>query len=348
MATLFFALWASAPVFTGKSFSFEIQDSWVQDRCLGGSLFASVIDDDGDMIAQFMRETTFIANKDHIADFRPTGEGPTDLDSCYGATRIAKNTVAIIDWMGRKIKIFKKENGLYEWQETVHRSPSQNFHTIDDLAFYDNKWFIGGVSVWPNEKNSKDFFHYHILVAERDGRTITHILKSDFNKNTMSRLMRYYLKLHQGKLYFMAEHELKIHVVSPTELKTLTSQRLKPPPFYKFKPKDAYKEQRLNDQEFAETLSKWHTSYSSVTNIALAQGHLIVQLRTATPGKPRFALMFYDLERFELADMLFADDQLVAYKDDLFYFYKDGMPYDDDDAGPFHIDIRRLVAKDQP
>jgi len=248
-----------------------------------------------------------------------------------------------MEHLGRKIKIFKKENGVYDWKETVHRNTIRSPHTIDDLVFFENKWFIGGVSIWPKENHPKEFINFHILVLERDGKFLTNLLSTEFNKDIKSHWLRYYLRLHNNKLYFMSENDLTIHVVSPKELTALNSKRLKPPPFYKAMAEDAFRG-RLSSQEFTKTLSKWHTSYSSVTNIALAQGHLIVQLRTATPGKPRFALMFYDLERFELADMLFADDQLVAYKDDLFYFYKDGMPYDDDDAGPFHIDIRRLVA----
>jgi len=346
LALLFFIL-ANEPLLDGKRFHFEMQESWVHDRFFGGSLFGSVIDDDGDLIAQFQRDTTFIANKRHIADFRPVGEGPADLDSCFGATLYGPKKVAIMGFMGRKIKIFQKENGVYEWEETIHRRAIRNAHAVEDLVFYEDKWFIGGASVWPKEGNPKEFVNYHILVLQKDGTLLKRLLKTELEENLASRWMRYYLSGHKDKLYFMAEHDLRVHVVSPTELKILESPRLKPPLFYKPMPDDAYREKTLNPEAFEPTLSKWHTSYSSVTNIALAQGHLIVQLRTATPGKPRFALMFYDLERFELADMLFANDQLVAYKDDLFYFYKDGMPYDDDDAGPFHIDIRRLVAKDR-
>jgi len=334
----------SDPIYVGSRFELVLEDAWQHDKTLGGRLFASAVDHDGDMIAQFQRDLTFIANKERVADFRSVGEGPEDLNSCFGVDQISADKIAIMEHTGRRIKIFKKENGAYQWDETVHRNAIKSFHTVNDLAFFEDRWFVGGVSAWPKEDNPKEPVNYHILVLNRDGSFLTNLLSTEHEKGLRYHWFLYYLKRHEDRLYFMTENDLVIHVISPKDLKVLKSQRLKPPPYYKPIPEDAYRT-RLANNAFEATLSEWRTSYSSVTNFGVANGHLMVQLRTASPTRLRFGLLIYDLETLDLKDTLFTNDQMVAQSGDRFYFLKNGMPFDDDDAGPFHIEIRRLVSK---
>jgi hypothetical protein len=317
--------------------------SWRHDQIFGGRLFAAAVDKDGALIGQFQGEITFLADQNGISDFRPTGEGPGDLASCFGIDQTPEG-LAVMDHTSRKIKIFTKKEDGYEWKRTVFRKVTGNHHFVNDLIYYDNKWFVAGYSAWP-ERNH--FANYHLIVLGPDGDFLGKYVKTELKENFQSHLVVYFAREQDGVIYLMAENDPVVHVFSAKEMKDLGTHRIKPPSFYRPPSEETYTRIPPN-RNFQNHITAWRTSYSSIANIAVTPEHFVVQYRTAIPDKKIFVLMFYARDDFTLVDQIETNHQLVANEDDLLYFIRNGMPGYDDEAGECHIDILKITTAPKP
>ena len=315
------------------------KDTWQIDYVFGGKLFAAIVDPDGYLIGQFQKDRPFIANKDGMRFLRPLGRGPGDLESCFGAC-FRDGDLVIAEHYG-KIKIFHKEDGEYQWKASVTRPPEGSHHFVNDLAYYQGKWFIGGFSTYSTTKGLEA---NHVRVYDEEGKFLTSLVNLPVENRMKSyQLMDYHLRQKGSRLYFLRDEALVVYVIDAAKPALTQTVELQRPRFYKEIPDETYVDKKRRGLSgFEERLVNWRLSYSSIVNVAVTDQTLVLQLRTLNPRMKRFALLFYDLDDFELKTTYEIDDLLITNDGDRFYFFRGGVPGIDDDAGEFIVDIYQI------
>jgi hypothetical protein len=299
--------------------------------------FAAIIDKEGNLIGQFQKDRPFIANAKGMKFMRPLGRGPGDLESVFGVC-YRGDDLAIAEHYG-KIKIFEKNDGDYQWKESVTREPEANFHYITDLAYYDSKWFMSGESTW---RKGDGLEVNYIRVYDSDGSFLTSLVNLPAEKGKSHNLIDNFMRQDGSRLYFLIQDKLEVFIIDAAKAALQRTVTLERPSFYKELPEDAYFRNKSKLTGFEERLVSWRLSYSAITNTILTEHSLVVQLRTMTPRMKRFALLFYDRDDFTLKEIHETDDLLVVNYGPRLYFIRGGMPGIDDDAGEFTVDIYKV------
>jgi len=321
-----------------KAGEFVLVDTWEdQEFIAGGMLFGSFIDKDGDYLAQFQKDPPLIANKNGFKQLRQRGQGPGDLESLFGAC-YRGDDLTIFEWSG-KIKLFSKEQGTYEYKDSIFRKAEGSHFYSKGIAFAHDRWFLSGIGLdYAPEGDKSQIKVIFLKVYEANGLFFKDLL-AEVTEYRGHESLRQYMAPYQDKLLFMRETELEVTVLDTIKVEVERVVALERPKFYKALPDDFYFTESKKSLTI-EQMVNWQKGYSAVMNVAVSGKNLVVQVRTATPKLKRFAVLFYDLATFALKDTQFTDDLMLASQGDRFYFFKDGMPGFDDDAGPFKVEIR--------
>lgn len=324
-------------IIEGKEFKLVQQWKHGDQELYGGINFAT-IDKDDQLVADFGYKLGWrLITPKYIKVFGPAGQGPNDL-SIVMAMCIYNDDLAFIQ-MEHNIKIFTKKNGNYEWKETRWLKRDYYPHMIRDALYLDNKWFFAGLNVQDikGEKN-----HVNLLkIYDNNGKPMVNLLEEWHDKNKMYGNMHFYIVSYKNSVYVLSEDKLKTYEISINQLKLLKEWQLEIPSFYKKMPDDFYTVGKINEdpQIFNKNYFKWKTAYSRITNAAVEDGYLVLQLRTCSETLKKFALLFYNLETMKLEHTIFTEDYFLASRDGKYYCYANGNPGEDEDTDRCTINI---------
>jgi hypothetical protein len=334
-------------VYLSGNQEFKLVEKWHHDDIMSGILFDAVVDQDGDLITAFQKAGVIIANAKKIEEFAPFGQGPNDLDGFFTLC-FYKGDLAV-EGMAGKLKVFHKKEGKYSWKQTIWKKFGITYHHVKDGQFAAGKWFFSGPQVFPIGKNK--FSMYYVNVYEEDGKIIKSLLRKDFKKSEAFpfNLLEYYIEKHKGNIYFIAENEPVIKIISPQSLKVMREIKLEMPAFYRPMPEENYrdkkKNKRMDEFEIQKKWAEWKTNYSRICRTAVDGNQLVLQIRTSAKALKRYALLLYNVETFKLDRTVMTDDLLLAVKDKKYYMFANGNPAYDDEAGEYIINIYQFKDK---
>jgi len=331
---------------------FSLVEKWQpKDEILRRVIF-SLVDKDKDIVASFyMIGLRHIKPKDVIA-FAPRGQGPGDLMDIKAVFPF-HDDMAIVESAG-KIKIFKKEGGKYLFKDTIWLKTGKFNHSVDDGLFLDNKWFLSGTELLNEVTQVKgDRNLSYIKVLSADGNFLKNIISKSFPdgyKASQSEYLCYYLTAHKTNLFFIAENELKVHLIPIKDLEVKRVVDLQVPSFYRKMPPDFY---ILNNSHvdapdvFVRDWEKWQTEYSRIHKVLVEGDYLVLQMRTCDPKLKKFALLFYNADTFKLEKTVFTNDYLLGARAGRYYFFANGDPGRDEEAEDLIIHIYSFGIKNE-
>ncbi len=323
---------------------FRLVETWQHDELIPGLLFDALIDPDGFLAAGFQKAGVKIANAEKIMDLGPYGQGPDDLDGWF-TLMLYKGDLAV-EGMAGKLKVFHKKGGKYTWKQTIWKRFGISYFIVSDGLFSHGKWFFSGTEDVPIGNNN--FEIYFIRIYEENGKYIKSILKKIYKKSEAFpiHLLNYHLEQYKSDIFFIAEDEPLVKIISPQTLELKREVKLKMPEFYQAMPKDNYRykknQRNLGDIETMKLWASWKTSYSRICRAAIDNNYLVIQIRTHSKQLKRFSLLFYNADNFNLEEVVFTNDLLLAVKDGKYYLFKNGEPGYDDEAGDFVIHIHQF------
>ena len=313
-------------------------DQWVINQEVTGFYNSSVIDPDGELIANFWKDPVFITNKKgRFESLRPMGNGPADIISA-GALSFRGKELTVIGHQG-KIQHFIKKNGSYELKGLTTLEPSKKMLMYCDAAWVGDKFLIAGM----RSKRPK----LHLVRAyDQKGSWLEDVVTVTLEESTVDRpryeLMRFYLELGR-RLYFMPEYEMKVTVIDPKSLKTLAVHDLEKPDFYRRMPDNIYVKEVSKD--FYTNVFHWTSNYNRINAMTTVEDYLVVQVRDIRPGQPNYWVGIYDTEQFRLKKQVRTNDLLLDASGNRLYMFKNGDPIFDEvrtNPGPLTINIYEL------
>jgi len=324
----------------GEGIELSLVETWTHDRLFGGYRFSSIIDPQGSVIGMFQKDPPYIMRKDQVAQLRPRGQGPSDLESAFGVC-LRGEEVIVAEHNG-KIKVFEREGNEYKWKESIYRAPTPNGFFVSDIEWCQDRLFLAGVSMKVGQDGKSQLAR--VGSFDKKGKPLKEFAIAEVNlKNRMKSFlyMSFYLATTRDRVYFMDETRLTVWEIDARTNKELRKVSLAKPSFYKPMPEDFYdfSQNEGPRSAFEMKLVEWKTGYSRVTNMEILGDQLVVQIRTAKPGMPLFGLLFYDLETMNLQATSFLDDLLLGVHENRLYFFAGGNPGLDDEAENCSIKI---------
>jgi len=311
--------------------------TWQHDKLFGGKRFGTIVDADGALIGQFQKDLPFMMTSETLTDLRPRGQGPGDLVSVFGIG-FRDQDLIVVEWTG-KIKAFTKVNGAYEPKGSIHRKVENSALQIDDFAWVGDRFFIAGFAMEPTVEKDK-FAFVSLKSYSRDGAFLGNLVTLLEEKEAFSvhnNWLERHLKTDGETLFFMMENNLDLHIIDPADPKAnhriVTLER---PPSYQPMPDSFFhifeKNGRLMDgAAISYKTVEWRKGYSRVENMEILAEHVVLQIRTAHEGIPRFALCFYEKsEKPALVGLTYTDDLLLGSLGDRLYMMAGGHPGIDD------------------
>jgi hypothetical protein len=332
----------------GSNSEFKRIDQWKHEGAFGIDLY-SLVNPQNQLVVGLRLVGNMIITPDKIIKFAPRGEGPDEVTG-FKTAFIYKGDLAIVE-RPDKIKIFTQKGETYTWKETKWIKRKQWIHVISDGIFYDNKFFFAGMEgiKADNETPYSIFKEYSYLkVYAENGDPIKQLIRKNFSQPTQFIQMTYQVAGYKSdRVFFMAENELKVYVVSTKTLEITKEVQLETPPFYKKMPEDfyAWKEYKDIARELMIDVETWDMGYSSIQEIVVDGNYLVVQIRTPVDKMKKFALLFYNAETFKLERTVFLDDYLLDVKDGKYYCYANGNPGRDDNTDECIINIYSFEEK---
>lgn len=326
---------------------FRLIDKWSYDELFYGHFFGAVVTDETDLIVMFYKGGIKVANGKKNYDFATIGEGPNEVRQ-FSAICLYKDRVAEIE-LNRKIQIFKKSNGQYKWEKNIWREEKGCSQIVSSAVFTDGKWFLAGQEY---DFRTRQKGTYHLLrVCDENGTSIKRFIRRDYEEPKRLNLMSFYVSADSKRVFFIAEDEPVVHVISQNTLTLMKKVKLEMPDFYVQMPNDFYsKEIKKNSEqftvrEFLSAVQGWKHSYSRITNAMIEDEKFVIQIRTCSEKLPRFALLFYNLQTFLLEETVFTNDFLLTSKSGKYYLFENGNPGIDDEAGDFVVNICELKKR---
>jgi len=340
------ALVIALPLLGAKEF--KKIDQWnlgnIGNKGIYAIISRGIIDKDGHVVVRVEKQKTsvLITPKD-VFFFAPWGEGGDDLYLCITMCPFGDD-IAMVEYMQQRIKIFTKKENKYVWKKTIRLKSTGNNQIMRSLVFLNDKWFIAGPCPLERFQEGKPQTISFLRVRDRDGKLLKDLLISVVENTYKSDQMDFYVVFDGSRVLYLAEDELKVHEISPEKLKVTKEIALKVTDYYKKMPEDfyVYKEKhlsvsgssiRMRDWEY------WQTSYSRIVHVIIEDGYLVIQTRVCDAKLKKFALLFYDLETFELKHTIFIDDMLLDSRAGKYYFYANGNPGKDEEADKCIINI---------
>jgi hypothetical protein len=308
-------------------------------------IYGTVINNDGNILFRAGKQMKSIyITPATVVDFGFLGQGPSDLYMPLSSCNYLED-IAYLE-MTAKIKIFTKKDNTYAWKETKSlKSPITPI--CKDMLFYNDKWFLAGVITqsWDISKKLNSYFLFYAFdnKGERLKGLFPGQAQSVFREGTLD----YFLSLHKGKIFFIVENELKVFEIDADRIKVLRENVLEVPSFYIKMPQDFYteKDSKKLKSNLGIDIEKWKTSYSIITNTAVDNGYLAVQVRTCSDKLKKFALLFYNADTFKLEKTFFIDDFFIGSREGKYYFYDNGNPGYDEKADECIINLYTFTKK---
>jgi len=309
-----------------------------------------IIDKDGHVVirTEKQKRSVLITPKD-VFFFAYWGEAGDDLYLCstmcpYG------DDIAMVEMMQQRIKIFTKIENKFVWKKTVRLKTGPYTQAIRSIVFLKDKWFAAGPSPLEryHDEDKKPTTISFLTIYDTEGKPIKQLLISKVQNIFKANQMYYYLISDGNRILLMAEDELKVHVVSPTKLEVTKKIALKIPGYYKKMPEDfyIYKKKYFNPRSSIDKdIEYWETSYSRILHMIVEDGYLVIQIQTCDEKLKKFALLFYDLQTFELKQTYFIDDLLLGSRAGKYYFYANGNPDLNENADECIINIYAFEDK---
>jgi len=317
--------------------SFKELDRWKLEDEPFGRRFVSVVDCDYHVVGGFFKSPIRILTPRKILKFGNYGQGPSDLTDAQ-AVFMYKGDLAIVE-RADKLKIFSKKDGIYKWKETKWFKRGKGPHKVRDAVYFDNKFFFAGHEGISYSAGSQEVAF--LKVFDHEGNVLKQLIRKTTPGDRRLWEMRYYIEPYgKEKVFFLAENELKVSVISSKELKVLDEIPLEAPSFYTKMPKEFYKFKKADGfAELNRELENWAMGYSAITETTLFKDKLILQIRTCSPNHKKFALLIYDVKSWKLERTFFTDDLLLGSRDGKFYFFANGNPGRDEDTDQCIINV---------
>ncbi len=334
-----FLILLSIPLLAEKTF--KIVDKWDHGEQILGRHWVSMMDKDGDIVGGFYMSGVRFITHQKVMVFAKRGQAPNDLMG-YRALFDYKGDLAVVEMEG-KIKVFTKTDGIYKWKETIWQKRGKYVQRIKDAVFIDNKFFMAGHN-FQNMKKDNSSDYALVTVYDLKGNQIKHLIKGTEKGITREMEKNYHVIGSGEKVYFLAEDEPAVHIISTKTLEVEKKVQLETPGFYKKIPGDFYafkRYQRMND--LMKDIEKWISNYSRISFAGIAGNHLVLQVRTCSGDLKTFALLFYNLDTFKLEHTVFSDDFLLGVRHGKFYCYANGNPSIEDDTDNCIIHIYKWL-----
>ena len=340
MKEKFMLLFMSVLMLVMPSFAsenFKLVERWDHGENIFGRISKSMLDKDGQLVVGFRRNGLRLITPEKITAFAPFGEGKGDLMN-YLALIPFKGDVAFVE-RPEKVKIFTHKNHTYVEKEILWFKRGKYPHQITNGVFVDNKWFFAGLAYL--NYDPKIFKVCYIKAYNKDRNPLKNLIKDEYKEKNQHHLMDFYLVYFKDRLFFLAENELKVSIISIKELEILKEVKLSVPGFYKPMPGDFYgfRQYNYNARKLIADIEYWITSYSRIEKALVEDNYLVLQVRTCSDEMKNYALLFYNVDNFKLEKTIFTDDYLLGSKDGKYYFYANGNPSLDDDTDNCIIDI---------
>ncbi len=309
-------------------------------------LYGPVINNDGHIIIRAGKQmkSIYITPKE-VVEFGFLGQGPSDIFFPTSACNYFED-IAYFE-MTSKIKIFTKKDNNYTWKETKSlKCPITPM--CKNMLFNNDKWFIAGV-ITQSWDSSKNLNSYYLLYAfDNKGERIKGLFDRQSKGVEGQAAMDYFLALHKNHIIFMVENQLKVFEIDADRIELLKERMLQTPDFYVKMPPGFYVLQDFHKggkESFGSDCEKWKTSYSIITNIAIDNDYLAIQVRTCSDKLKKYALLFYNSNTLNLEKTFFSDDFFIGARNGTYYFYANGNPGYDEKADECIINLYSFVVK---
>jgi hypothetical protein len=110
--------------------------------------------------------------------------------------------------------------------------------------------------------------------------------------------------------------------------------------FYKKMPENYFMMPKPGDsRSFMGVIEDWKTTYSRITEAAIEDSYLVLQIRTCNKKQKKFAMLFYNVDTLKLEKTIFTDDFFIGARDGRYYFYANGNPSRDEGTDECIINI---------
>jgi len=307
-----------------------------------------IIDKDGHIVIRLEKQKTsaLITPKD-VFFFAPWGEAGDDLYLCITMC-LYGDDIAMVEQPQQRIKIFTKKENNYAWKRTIRLKNEEYTQTMRSIVFLDDKWFIAGPCPLEKYQDVHPMTMSFLKIRDSEGKSIKELLISKVQNYFKANQMDFYVVADRNRVFFLAEDELKVHMISLEKLRISKEITLKTPAYYKKMPEDFYvykKEYFNHSNTLIRNFDYWQSSYSRIMHVIIEDGYLVIQTRTCNSKLKKFALLFYDLQTFELKQTFFINDMLLGSRSGKYYFYANGNPGRDEDANECLINIYTFEEK---
>lgn len=329
--------------FTNLLFSaeFKLISKWQHKEEILRYCEQSYLEKDNEVVGLFYKTGCRLLTAKKVIEFAPRGEGPGEVMNSMAIFPYNED-LAIVE-RPEKIKIFEKKEGTYVWKKTIWLRRAQFAHLVRNGLYYDNKIFFAGFQFHEKKKNTYEIAL--LKVYDDKGQPLKELIERSLNAMNQQYAMRYFLEPYKENVLFFAENKLAIHVVNAKELEETRVVKLTKPKFYKEMPADFYIFKKYNkpSESYDKDMETWATSYSSISNVALAGHHVVIQVRTCDPKLKKYALLFYDANNnFKLDKTIFTEDFFFGVKDNKYYCYANGNPGLDEETDDCIINIYKI------
>ncbi len=326
-----------------RDLTLKLEQSFEHDTVFARVFSDAVVDRDGDLIVSFGVPGCVLVTPEKLELVAKLGKGPGDLSGSF-AFNILDNGDLVIEGFVGKTHVFKKENGVYEWQRNEVRELRKTYAPTDTL-FFKNRWYVAVFSTDYDKKTNRFAVNYLQVYSDK-GKFIKNLIQETYEEPWSINLFYCFLAKYKNQVFFLSEDKLRLRIITGDDPQVTKTVNLEQPKFYKKMPKTFYHFPKgmVSSQDYWKNLGVWKTGYSRICNVLIDGRWLIVQVRTADEDNKLFGLLFYDADTFQLKHTVMTNDLLLANKDGKLYFFRGGNPtWDDVEDTVF--DIYNIVEK---
>jgi len=320
----------------------KLERQWKHNIDLGGDISHCLLDHDGDLILVH-RPGISLVNENHYSHFASWGQGPNEIGNVFALCQYEDN-IAVFEYKN-KAKLFAKKDGQYAGKEVKNLKSSPSTYYLRDGYYSQNRFLLGGPVIFTIKNKILDGAMLKVY-NDKSGETEKSIIPIKYQEPNHYNEIRTHFAEDEKYIYFMAQHEMKVFLISKISFDVEKTIEVKKPDFYVAMPKN-YFGYNKDDKKFDlfKEYVKWQTTFSAVTRIAVIEGgFLVIQIRTCSADAEKFGLLFYNINNnFALEKVILMKDYLLAGRKNLLYFVHNGDPMEDEEANRLIIDVYRVV-----
>jgi len=325
-------------------YSVEIKflKQWIHNADIVGEISHCLLDKDSNIILVH-RPGISLVSENNFVTFADWGQGPDQIENVFAICDY-RGDLAVFE-LKNKIKVFKKEGEIYRGSNKQWLKINPGKYLLRDAFYARNRFFLGGL--FPIKKEKKKIYAA-LMLAYNDatGQEEKNFAFVYYPQPSDHYIIRKHFAVYGDDLFFLSQNEMKLYIISLTDLVLEKTVELKPPKFYIPMPKTFFiLKNYKDDTDYWKTIVTWMTSYSAVTRMVVLQnGYLILQIRTCNPKLNKFALLFYNMNNnFALENIIYTNDLLLAGEKDLLYFFNGGDPMVDEEANKVIINVYQIL-----